>query len=166
MLKVSFGTTCALFCSRNVQQPCIFSSVLQKTCRYSMSRVVPSESCQETTVALHQMQLKAILLQVQRLQAQLDLQLPLLHLQLSRSWTFLRPGSLATKKEMVVHDHVSKQTFISITTMQQAQKEAEAAAVTHHVGRDSTESSSTSTTVRHHHLQAARRDLAGGESWD
>ncbi len=83
-----FGTTCALFCSRYVQQPCIFRSVLRKTCRYSMSRVVPSESCQETTVALLQMQLKAILLQVQRLQAQLDLQLPLLHLQLSRNGLF------------------------------------------------------------------------------
>ncbi len=65
----------------------------------------------------------------------------------------LSQGLLATKKEIVVHDHVSKQTFINITTMQQAQKEAEEAAVTHHVGRDSTESSSTSTTVRHHHDQ-------------
>ncbi len=65
----------------------------------------------------------------------------------------LSQGLLTTKKEIVVHDHVSKQTFISITTMQQAQKEAEATAVTHHVGRDSTESSSTSTTVRHHHEQ-------------
>jgi predicted permease len=65
----------------------------------------------------------------------------------------LSQGLLATKKEIVVHDHVSKQTFISITTMQQAQKEGEEAAVTHHVGRDSTESSSTSTTLRHHHDQ-------------
>lgn len=64
-------------------------------------------------------------------------------------------AAFATKPELDRSQGLlaTKQTFISITTMQQAQKEAEEAAVTHHVGRDSTESSSTSTTVRHHHDQ-------------
>ncbi|CAM6003959.1 unnamed protein product [Sphagnum balticum] len=142
-----FGTTCALFCSRYVQQPassdqycgrhadiqCLVFSIRIVSRDNSCATSDATESYSPPSSEIASAAGPAAATAAFATKPELD----------------LSQGFLATKKEIVVHDHVSKQTFISINYDAAAQKEAEEAAVTHHVGRDSTESSTTPTTVRH-----------------